>query len=64
MERIHPRLENPDYIFRRTKDDDPEVWRLLCDKLRQNASVIIYNDETLIPAMENAGISHADEFLF
>ena len=60
MERIHPRLENPDYIFRRTKDDDPEVWRLLCDKLRQNASVIIYNDETLIPAMENAGISHED----
>ena len=60
IEHIHPRLENPVYIFRRTKNDDDELWHLLCDKLRQNASVIIYNDETMIPAMENAGISHED----
>lgn len=60
IERIHPRLENPVYIYRWTKEDDADVWELLCDKLRQNSSILVYNDETMIPAFENAGISHED----
>lgn len=57
---IHPRLENPVYVFRRTEEDDQEVWTTVCDKLRQNASLLIYNDETVIPAMEESGIEAYD----
>ncbi len=59
-ERIHPRLENPTYVFRRTDDVDATVWDTVCDKLRKNATLLIYNDETMIPAMENAGIEPYD----
>ena len=58
--RIQPRFENPVYIFRWTKDRPEAAWRAICDKLRQNASVLIYNDETVIPAMRHAGIEEAD----
>lgn len=52
---IVPRQENPVFVYRHTKEDPPAVWRLICDKLRQNASLLIYNDETQIPAMIRAG---------
>lgn len=60
LERIHPRLENPVYVFRRTKETDRGIWTKVCDKLRQNASLLVYNDETVIPAMRNAGIDAED----
>jgi len=59
-ERIHPRFENPVYICRLTKERPEGVWELICDKMRQNASVIVYNDEIVIPALKHAGISEAD----
>ena len=60
IERIHPRFENPVYVYRWTKEDPADLWKLLCDKLRQNSSILVYNDETMIPAMENTGISHTE----
>lgn len=60
MEHIQPRFENPVYIYRWTKEDPRERWELLCDKLRQNSSILVYNDETMVPAMKNTGIAEAD----
>lgn len=60
LERIHPRLENPVFIYRRTKYTPDDEWTLVCDKLRQNASVIVYNDETIIPGFIYSGISPED----
>ena len=60
LERIHPRLENPVYVFRRTPDVADDMWQLICDKLRQNSTLLVYNDETVIPAMINAGIPEYD----
>ncbi len=60
IERIQPRFENPVYIYRWTKEDPQERWELLCDKLRQNSSILVYNDETMVPAMKNTGISEQD----
>lgn len=60
LEQCDPQLKNMVHIFRRTAQDDPELWRLVCDKLRQNASVLVYNDETEIPAMKSAGITAGD----
>jgi formate C-acetyltransferase len=47
-------------VYRRTKDRDGKVWRILCGKVLQNASVLIYNDETVIPAFISAGIDPRD----
>jgi pyruvate-formate lyase len=59
-ERINPRYENPVYVYRRIKQREDRVWRVICDKIRKNASVLIYNDETIIPAFVNAGIDNSD----
>lgn len=60
VEHIHKRFENPFYVYRTTKMDDGDLWLLICDKLRQNCSIMVYNDETQIPAMVQAGIAHED----
>lgn len=57
---IVPRFENPVIIFRRTKQTDPAIWDVLCDRLRCNASIIVYNDETQIASFEHMGVEHAD----
>ncbi len=60
LERIHPRLENPVYVLRRTKDVPDDIWEIACDKLRLNSTLLVYNDETMIPALEKTGIKHED----
>ncbi len=60
IERIQPLLKNPVVIFRRTKETPEEVWTLLCDKVRQNASILIYNDETMVPAFRHVGVEPFD----
>ncbi|MBE6541794.1 MAG: hypothetical protein E7672_05035 [Ruminococcaceae bacterium] len=60
LERIHPRLENPVYVYRRTKDCPDDEWTLACDKLRQNSTLLIYNDEVVVNAFKQAGIPHED----
>ncbi|MBQ3556418.1 MAG: hypothetical protein IJA11_01285 [Oscillospiraceae bacterium] len=53
---IHPELKNPIYICRYTGDRHDELWNILCEKMQQNASLILYNDETMIPAQRHIGI--------
>jgi len=60
LEHIHPRLENPVYVYRRTKDCPDDQWAIACDKLRQNSTLLIYNDEVVVPAMEKAGVAPRD----
>ena len=60
VEHIHPRFENPVYIYRRTPEQDEAVWTTLCDRMRKNSSIIVYNDDTVIPAMINAGVEPQD----
>lgn len=60
LERIQPRFENPVYVLRRTDDIADDVWRIACDKLRTNSTLLVYNDETVIPALERASMKHED----
>ena len=60
LERIHPRLENPVYVYRRTKDCPTDEWAIACDKLRTNSTLLIYNDEVVISAMKKGGIGFWD----
>ena len=59
-ERIHPRFENPVYVLRRTDDTPKALLREFLRKMRDNASVIIYNDETMIPSFEYSGVEKRD----
>lgn len=60
LERIQPRFENPVYVFRRTADVTEENWRLVCDKMRKNSTLLVYNDETVIPSLLRAGVERYD----
>ncbi len=60
LERIQPRFENPVYVLRRTNNIPDDVWEIACDKLRTNSTLLVYNDETVIPALERAGMKHED----
>jgi pyruvate-formate lyase len=60
LERIVPRFENPVIVLRYTPDLPASVWRLACEKMRDNASMMVYNDENVIPAMVHAGIAPED----
>ena len=60
IERIVPEFENPVMIFRHTVGTPDYLWSMICDKMRDNASVMIYNDEAVIPAMIHSGIERQD----
>ncbi len=53
-------LKEPVYIWRWTPDRNRAAWKIICEKLRDNASVLMYNDTTMIPAMKNIGVEEYD----
>jgi len=57
LERVVPRFENPVVVLRYTRDLPEAIWRLACERMRANASMMVYSDENIVPAMEEAGIS-------
>ncbi len=61
-ERINPRYENPVYVYRHTPagERNERAWEHIVRHARDNASILIYNDDTVIPALERAGIAPED----
>ena len=57
---IHPKLKNPIYVCRYTADGYDELWDILCEKARDNASLLLYNDETMIRAHKHIGVEEED----
>lgn len=53
---IHPTLKNPVYICRYTKEDSSKWLDILSEKIKENSSLLIYNDETVIPAHLHIGV--------
>lgn len=64
IERIVPRFENPVIVLRYTGDLPDAIWRLACARMRANASMMVYNDEDVIPAMVHSGIEPADALTY
>ena len=60
LERVVPRFENPVVVLRYTTDMPASIWRLACERMRANASAMVYNDECVIPAMVSCGFDEAD----
>ena len=59
-EHIIPEFKEPVYIYRWTKKRSEYVWSTVCDRIRRNASILVYNDETMIPAMLYSGVEPTD----
>ena len=44
------KLRNPFIVVRYYDDIDEEFWSYCCDAMRENTTLVFYNDETMIPA--------------
>ena len=53
-------FKNPVYIYRWNRERPDGVWSRICELVRDNASILLYNDETMISAMEHIGVEHSD----
>ena len=56
VDRIVPEFENPVIVLRCTCDFPAGLWRRACEKVRANASILLYNDEVAIPAHRRLGV--------
>lgn len=60
LEHIQPAFKHPVVVYRWSKNCPDTHWHVLCEKLREGASILTYNDETMIPALLNNGVDKAD----
>ncbi len=56
------RLRNPFIVLRYYHGMDPELWRSALGAMRDNTTIIVYNDATMIPALEAYGASRQDAY--
>jgi len=56
------KLRNPFIVVRYYKGIDPKFWLKVCDAIRDNATVVVYNDTTMIPALLSYGVEEEDVF--
>jgi len=53
-------LKTPTVILRYTHDLPDDIWDKVCSLVSNNASLFIYNDETMIPALKSWGVRAED----
>lgn len=53
-------LKTPTVILRYTSDLPDNVWDKVCSLISNNASLFVYNDETMIPALKSWGVCEED----
>ncbi|MGI6070204.1 MAG: pyruvate formate lyase family protein [Blautia sp.] len=56
------KLRNPFIVVRYYKGIPEDYWRLVCKAMRENATVVIYNDETMIPALKYYGVEEPEVY--
>ncbi len=54
------KLRNPFIIVRHYPGIDREFWLKVCDAMRNNATLVVYNDMTMIPALRTCGVDEED----
>lgn len=53
-------LRNPFIVLRYYSGIDEDFWQKACAAMRDNATIVIYNDNTMIPALTAYGIREED----
>jgi trans-4-hydroxy-L-proline dehydratase len=56
------KLRNPFVVVRYYKGIDKEFWLRVSDAMRDNATIVVYNDDTMIPALKSYGVAEEDVF--
>ena len=56
------KLRNPFIIVRYYPGIDQEFWLKVCDGMRDNATLVLFNDMTMIPALRSCGVDEEDVF--
>ncbi|MDD2957765.1 MAG: pyruvate formate lyase family protein [Lachnospiraceae bacterium] len=56
------RLRNPFIVVRYHEGIDPKFWKYCCDAMRENTTLVIYNDETMIPALKYYGVREPEVY--
>ena len=56
------RLRNPFIVLRWYRGIDPAFWRKAVAAMRDNATLVVYDDETMIPAFRAYGVEEQDAY--
>lgn len=56
------RLRNPFMVVRCYKDMDKAFFKEVCAAMRNNATIVLYNDETMIPALKSYGVEEPEVY--
>jgi formate C-acetyltransferase len=56
------RLRNPFIVMRYYKGIDETFFEKVCEAMRDNTTIVIYNDETMIPALRSCGVEDSDVY--
>jgi formate C-acetyltransferase len=56
------KLRNPFIVVRYYEGIDQRFWLHVCDAIRDNATLVVYNDATMIPALIHYGVDEEDAF--
>ncbi|MBQ6375025.1 MAG: hypothetical protein IJJ45_11155 [Clostridia bacterium] len=54
------RLRNPFIVVRYYDGIDEAFWRYCCDAMRENTTLVFYNDETMLPALRRYGVKEPE----
>lgn len=54
------KLRNPFMVVRYYKGIDGGFWLKVCEAMRDNATIVVYNDDTMIPALKGCGVYEED----
>ncbi len=66
-EMIVPRFKNPVIEVRyapNMQNECPEIWRIICDKMRQSSSLMVYSEADNISSYLRSGVEPEDAFGF
>jgi len=56
------KLRNPFIVVRYHKGIDEKFWRNVCQAMRENTTIVIYNDETMLPALKRFGVMEPEVY--
>ncbi len=54
------KLRNPFIVVRYYKGIPEDFWRKVCQAIRENTTLVVYNDETMLPALASWGVEEPE----
>lgn len=58
------KLRNPFIVVRYHDGIDEAFWRYCCGGMRENTTLVFYNDETMIPALKHYGVEEPEVYQY